>query len=252
MERIWPQAGRAMGIKFRCQACNKKLHVKAFLAGKKGLCPKCGAKIWIPESDAAQDQGVPAPLSSARMAADQPAQTESAQKRDGARRSAALDPVPVGTEGRTSARGSAATATADPIDEAPNAVWYVRPPTGGQFGPADASIMRRWLGEGRVSAEALVWREGWPDWKPAGPLFPFLLPNPAPVSTSTSLLPGDGATRDLDSAVTERKGVAKLGAKRSPYARSSHTVRNVLLIMVLGLVCVVLVAFLFLILRGQT
>ena len=47
----------------------------------------------------------------------------------------------------------------DPIAEAPDAVWYVRPPTGGQFGPADGTIMRRWLNEGRVSAEALVWRE---------------------------------------------------------------------------------------------
>jgi phage FluMu protein Com len=241
-----------MGIKFRCQACNKKLHVKAFLAGKKGLCPKCGGKIQIPDSDANQEQGAAAPVSPAQLAADRPAQAESAQKRAGAPRSAALNAVPVIAEGRTSVRGSASGATADPIDEAPNAVWYVRPPTGGQFGPADASIMRRWLGEGRVSAEALVWREGWPDWKPAGPLFPFLLPNPAPVSTSTSLLPSDGATRDHGSAVTERKGVAKLGAKRSPYARSSHTVRNVLMMIALGLLCVVLFVFLFIILRGQS
>ena len=37
-----------MGIKFRCHACDKKLHVKSFLAGKRGVCPKCGAKVRIP------------------------------------------------------------------------------------------------------------------------------------------------------------------------------------------------------------
>ena len=38
----------AMGIKFRCRECDKKLHVKTFLAGKRGVCPRCGAKIRIP------------------------------------------------------------------------------------------------------------------------------------------------------------------------------------------------------------
>ena len=59
----------------------------------------------------------------------------------------------------------------DPIDEAPHATWYVRPGSGGQFGPAAGDIMRKWIGEGRVSAESMVWREGWTDWKLAGPLF---------------------------------------------------------------------------------
>jgi len=31
--------------------------------------------------------------------------------------------------------------------------------------------MRKWVSEGRVSADSLVWREGWPDWKNAGSLF---------------------------------------------------------------------------------
>lgn len=37
-----------MGIRFLCTACEKKLNVKSFLAGKKGVCPKCGASIQIP------------------------------------------------------------------------------------------------------------------------------------------------------------------------------------------------------------
>ena len=36
-----------MGIKFHCPN-GHRLNVKAFLAGKKGVCPKCGAKMRIP------------------------------------------------------------------------------------------------------------------------------------------------------------------------------------------------------------
>jgi hypothetical protein len=36
-----------MGIKFHCPN-GHKMHVKSFLAGKKGICPKCGVRIEIP------------------------------------------------------------------------------------------------------------------------------------------------------------------------------------------------------------
>jgi hypothetical protein len=63
---------------------------------------------------------------------------------------------------------------ADPISEAGNVVWYVRPPTGGQFGPATGTVMRLWLAEGRMSSDTLVWREGWRDWQSASIVFPHL------------------------------------------------------------------------------
>jgi hypothetical protein len=53
-------------------------------------------------------------------------------------------------------------------------VWYVRPATGGQFGPATGEIMRQWLREGRIGADSLVWREGWKDWQDASEIFPQL------------------------------------------------------------------------------
>ena len=41
-----------MGIKFKCPACTKKINVKTYLAGKKGICPHCSARVDIPaESD---------------------------------------------------------------------------------------------------------------------------------------------------------------------------------------------------------
>lgn len=83
----------------------------------------------------------------------------------------------------------------DPIAEAPNAQWYVRPPSGGQYGPARGDVFRKWLTEGRVNAESLVWRDGWPDWRPAGPLFPQLggrrPPPPPEPATSRSTAPRD-------------------------------------------------------------
>jgi len=67
----------------------------------------------------------------------------------------------------------------DPLAEAPDAVWYVRPPGGGQFGPASGSVMQSWIAEGRVSPESLVWREGWRDWQQASETFPQLGPGGA-------------------------------------------------------------------------
>lgn len=74
----------------------------------------------------------------------------------------------------TSLARAAAPAAADPIAEAPAAVWYVRPPSGGQYGPARGELMRGWIAEGRVSADSLVWRDGWADWRAASQVFPSL------------------------------------------------------------------------------
>jgi hypothetical protein len=65
------------------------------------------------------------------------------------------------------------------LSESPGAVWYVRPASGGQFGPATADVMRGWLAEGRVGADTLVWREGWREWQEASATFPQLKPDDA-------------------------------------------------------------------------
>ncbi len=60
----------------------------------------------------------------------------------------------------------------DPLQDAPDVIWYVRPPTGGQYGPAGRDVMRAWLAEGRITPDCQVWREGWRDWKEAAEVFP--------------------------------------------------------------------------------
>ena len=232
-----------MGIRFRCPS-GHRLNVKEFLAGKRGICPKCGAKFQIPaESDSdlvknvqsdeevsvdpgvalgkeqikaaterhpptqskSGDAALPG-VSAAKIAgnANQPAVNpvgrdpvddvgfgaELRQKADPSGldlriraephgREVAKIPEAVGTpqvmtEGAELDRSTPA-ATVDPISEAPHAVWYVRPPSGGQFGPASGDIMRSWIAEGRVTIDSLVWREGWPEWQSAGSTFPGLL-----------------------------------------------------------------------------
>lgn len=49
-----------MGIRFTCPN-GHKLHVKSFLAGKRGVCPQCGEKILIPSSEEPQQVGVATP-----------------------------------------------------------------------------------------------------------------------------------------------------------------------------------------------
>jgi hypothetical protein len=90
----------------------------------------------------------------------------------------------------------------DPIDEAPEAVWYVRPPSGGQYGPARGDVMRKWIGEGRISADSMVWREGWDDWRSGAAVFPYLraavaapLAAPAPVAYAPSAPAPAASTR---------------------------------------------------------
>ena len=195
-----------MGIRFYCPN-GHKLNVKEFQAGRRGICPFCGAKIQIPtqstrpSSRAAQQrqrsesggdvEGDPtSPPASAtppdEIVIDGPPGPEVAP----------VEPVVV-SRAVAEAKAPVATSTAevppqanpepspptapprqpagtDPITEAPEMIWYVRPPSGGQFGPAAGDVMRNWLAEGRVSADSLLWREGWRDWQEAGNVFPQL------------------------------------------------------------------------------
>ncbi len=59
----------------------------------------------------------------------------------------------------------------DSIGAAAHSQWYVRPPSGGQFGPAGGELMAKWIDEGRVTGDSFVWREGWADWRMAADVF---------------------------------------------------------------------------------
>lgn len=102
--------------------------------------------------------------------------------------------------------------------------------------------MRRWLAEGRVNADSMVWREGWEDWKLAGPLFPSLeegpSTKPAAVKPAPSfLVPGD-----------EEQDISKPVA--APARRAVTKKKSIAPLIILGLLIVVLLAVTVVIMRG--
>jgi hypothetical protein len=127
----------------------------------------------------------------------------------------------------------------DPIDDAPDAIWYVRPPSGGQYGPARGDIMRKWVQEGRVSADSLVWREGWDDWLTASEVLPSLRGSVTPP------IPGPTAP------AAYMPSPQPLETRAPTYRnRQNSAVLAVSAVAVLGLVCVALFITLVFVLMG--
>jgi hypothetical protein len=148
-----------MGIRFFCPK-GHKLNVKEFQAGRAGICPICGVKMRIP---------LESTRPSSKQEQESPLGGECAVEMD-AEAEQPLSPAPARS-------GTASVSLADPLADCGDVVWYVRPTSGGQFGPANAEVMQGWLGEGRIGADSLVWREGWRDWQTAADVFPQFSPN---------------------------------------------------------------------------
>ena len=160
-------SGNAMGIRFYCPN-GHKLNVKDFQAGHTGICPHCGAKMRIPVESTRRSSQSSKPGS------------KNAASETGAAAPAARN-IPVAMSRTVAAAPASAAVQAglsDPLAEAGDVVWYVRPTSGGQFGPAKADVMRAWFAEGRVGTDTLVWREGWRDWQEAGGVFPAVALRP--------------------------------------------------------------------------
>lgn len=75
------------------------------------------------------------------------------------------------------------------MDDDQTATWYLRPPAGGKYGPADRQTLQQWIDEGRVASTALLWREGWAQWRTAAEALPDLaekLAQVQPLSTAAN------------------------------------------------------------------
>jgi hypothetical protein len=263
-----------MGIKFHCPN-GHKLNVKAFLAGKRGICPHCGIAVQIPtsaerEAEALGRSGsmggsaavaIASSKSSSTSLADTMAFPVGKSSSPAPSAPAPLSPtpapipagIPVGSPAVTpinpapmmaAPMGMAPLAAPliaqrampmvwDPSAEAPNAVWYVRRASGGQFGPARGDIMRKWLGEGRVSAESLVWRDGWGDWRNAATVFPMLAPA-APAPAHVPAAPAAPAIPGLTAPATSPSRALRSRKKSNTFA--------VAMVVTLGIISVVLLA----------
>lgn len=289
-----------MGIRMFCPN-GHKLNLKSFLAGKRGVCPHCGAKFDIPEqgggdkptaaadtaspgqqpqtSDATGGSAAIAPTGIAADASSGPAQTPIVPSTVSPPSSSPQSPassIPgqsAGTTPQTSAPPASAAAEnlapvqpvaatpqiapvqaaspaptgdqgADLLSEAPDACWYVRPPTGGQYGPAKSDVMRQWIDEGRVTPDSLVWREGWSDWQSARMLFPSL--SAGSVTTASIGTPSMQTATDVPTASIVGEGAGAFpsmgpssssGRQATNYRRKDHTGR----VMAIGFLCLALI-----------
>ncbi|HEX3997813.1 MAG TPA: DUF4339 domain-containing protein [Pirellulales bacterium] len=150
----------------------------------------------------------------------------------------------MGTHPNTAQSPAVAASAVDPTAEAPAAVWYVRPASGGQFGPAAGDVMRQWLGQRRIGADSMVWREGWPDWKRASAVFPSLAPVPAANTAATQgavATPAFAADDDWVEALIETKpAVAPRGLAHSARSKGKQSNTIVIVSIFLILLCVLL------------
>lgn len=224
-----------MGIRFYCPDCGRRLNIKVFLAGKRGICPHCDSRVLIP-----LESQLPADAPKFRPTANETTPSPVATATTATASVKAANPIiqqPVVTTKKVET-------PADPIAESPDSVWYVRPSAGGQYGPARGDVMRRWLGEGRVSADSMVWREGWEDWKLAGPIFPSL--EAVPTSTKpTTLKPAPSFLVPEDEEQDISKPVAA-PARRVAAAKK----KSIAPLIILGLLIVVLLVVTVVVLRS--
>lgn len=219
-----------MGIRFHCHMCNHSLHVKDFLAGKRGKCPNCNGSFRIPKggdgyslsidelakSDSAIVSAIrpktpstpkppqpepKAPLPTPAIEATQlPSEKESAAtkvstKPDSASRARSKKALPDQKLDKHPASVTQPKAV-PPSPSAPaghralppsfaalqNVQWYVRPPSGGQFGPADTAVLATWIDENRITADSYLWRDGMEQWQLASELLPDVFPTPTPAA----------------------------------------------------------------------
>jgi hypothetical protein len=203
-----------MGIRFQCPHCHGKLHVKSFLAGKQGICPHCEQSLRIPD---ASESGSPAKPQVSRHAVGppgnagspsgskvSPAIKQGASPSSSSRLSSSSSPVPV-----TASRSDGPLVPSGPSisQETAKVFWYVRPPDGGEYGPAEPHIMQQWVSEGRVASEALVWRTGWPQWRLANSVF---------LELPTDPLASSGDDHDPSSKTDPATNPSAAGRGRQP------------------------------------
>ncbi len=181
-----------MGIRFHCPN-GHRLNVKAHLAGKRGYCPHCQARVQIPVVPA--EQILPAELLSEDFA------------------------MPADLDAELGGNDHPAR-------------WFVRPPSGGQFGPVDTEQLGRWIAEHRVPRDSLLLKEGWSEWQLA----------------ATVMLDGTVPADSSDSELQIEPKSPSVGPALLPVSRDRRRVRTALVLM-LSLLTVGLLVVLVLILK---
>ena len=177
-----------MGIHFVCHLCSYALHVKDFQAGKRGKCPNCQGSFRIPTSDASYslslDDGSGNPAVKSNSLTKSELGKLSQPVSDGTHKSELKDSL--------NQTGKAIELPAV-LALALEVKWFVRPPSGGQFGPAPSQLLVNWIAESRVTWDSFLWRDGLAHWQLASELLPELFVNEKP---RMALLPSLGPNKN--------------------------------------------------------
>ncbi len=167
-----------MGVRFACHACGRRLNVKSELAGRRGICPACSVRFRIPAHDTQTSTPIDASEAPRPDDSSVPAKSTVQQQRAhdssiAANAGGSANPNP--SPQRTSPPSASSTRPPSSLEDVlggTSATWYVRPSSGGQFGPADGPTLGQWISEGRVADSAMIWRDGWPEWRTARSVLP--------------------------------------------------------------------------------
>jgi hypothetical protein len=197
-----------MGIRTICPN-GHPLNLKSFLAGKIGICPQCGAKFRIPRDADAIREDTPA----------------------------------VGTHPLTPQDVTTPVSTHEArAEESPaeSNVWYVCLPDRQTYGPIPRATVDRWIVEGRLTQDSLVWCDAWTQWRPIATL--VAVPATTPVVSQTTPPTSDRPPPEtVPLAPTETVPVADQ-IRRRRHRRALST--TVTIATILTVVCLALIAVL--------
>ncbi|TWT67281.1 DUF4339 domain-containing protein [Allorhodopirellula solitaria] len=251
-----------MGVRFACHACGKRLNIKSELAGRRGICPACSVRFRIPAHDtetstpihASEAPNAPGATASQKSpvgaSSEFASQSESnAQSDSGSQAAAGSPPDSRNNQPAATASPAAATSASSPVSNSSaanrehvasrqslldellggaSATWYVRPSSGGQFGPADGPTLGQWIEEGRVADSAMLWRDGWPEWQVARDVLPPKQDAaPAPAEPLTSPSPARApAPAPAPAPASPARAPAAASPARTPAATSGRASGN--------------------------
>jgi hypothetical protein len=248
------------------------MHVKDFQAGKRGKCPHCNKSFRIPIEST--DYSIPILDGKSESMADAPARSTAAVAKSIPKETRTLSQVASSSQTPSPVTLSAkqqgdkrdvhptGTNTSNPqiipaaFASAPNAAWYVRPPSGGQYGPADQQLLQLWILENRVTSDSLLWREGQAQWIPSATLLPELYSNESLPSDETfgdqahneptKLKPDTSFTVARPKTAVSLASTANLAAQRKIRKRRQQWIAISILAIVSLCLCAGLIAVLFL------
>ena len=185
-----------MGICFFCPN-GHPLNVKAELAGRVGLCPKCRVKMRIPRHsmrkiDEKEYNGQPTAEAVLDVPKDRKGSSQSPKDslhsdklRDfgavSGRRSDSPTSELIQRATEQASRNVGESRRDEDFQDSASllndsgALWYVITPNDQRYGPAQGSDLRAWINERRVGPKTRILRSGWQTPREAGQVFPEII-----------------------------------------------------------------------------